>query len=526
MKLFSSKPIPLTQKQDSPETPETKSSAGTRPRPSATAQQPTRTAQQRRPAPQHAAQRPARQTGAPAPRTAQRPPAQRGTVATAERPRRAPTEADAARFRAERREDLRSAAPPARGTPSRRGKRRRKRKSLARRLVTLMLTLAVLAGMYLTAVYSDIPFIAKWRTAYIETAMNTLNHKWLATAFIPQSVIDEVVANMEQARLEQVGVNSEWDNTSDDTETTTQHRNATLTDTTGMSQEEIDFFDLFWEVDVDSMLAYVKENPTVLRNGWSEIDINEAGLNDSGTSIYTVNDEQVLAINAHEEILIARVKGTSYRGVIAIAKDPSRLSLQAASTLGSTGQYAGTIAEAHNGILAFTGSGFADDGGTGNGGTLAGYCMCNGVSHGSHFGSGYKRLELRKDNRLYVVDSTAAVSADTTDAVEFSPAMIIDGELVVPKSGFTDLQPRACVGQSDYGEIIALLVEGRLTSSIGISVTDCAQIMLKHACAQAMNVDGGTSAMIWYDGEYIMHSSNPNLSCGRTLPNAFVYAKK
>ena len=150
-----------------------------------------------------------------------------------------------------------------------------------------------------------------------------------------------------------------------------------------------------------------------------------------------------------------------------------------------------------------TGSGFIDPGGTGNGGTLAGYAMCNGRAYGDHMGYGYKRLELH----------------------EFSPAMIIDGETVVnARSGFSDLQPRACLGQSKYGEIIALLVEGRLTTSVGISVPDCAAIMAKHDCMQAMNLDGGTSAMIWYKGKYIMRSSNPALTAGRTLPNAFVYA--
>ena len=171
-----------------------------------------------------------------------------------------------------------------------------------------------------------------------------------------------------------------------------------------------------------------------------------------------------------------------------------------------------------------TGSGFIDPGGTGNGGTLAGYAMCNGKSYGGHMGYGYKRLELHKDNRIYIRDSDSSVSPDTTDAVEFSPAMIIDGETVVnARSGFSDLQPRACLGQSKYGEIIALLVEGRLTTSVGISVPDCAAIMTKHDCMQAMNLDGGTSAMIWYKGKYIMRSSNPALTAGRTLPNAFVY---
>lgn len=409
-----------------------------------------------------------------------------------------------------------------RGRKAKKAKKPKKKKSLGRRLLILFLVLAILAGLYLTAVYSDIPFIAKWRTAYIQTAMNTLSHQWLATAFIPRSVIDKVVAEMEAAREAQIGVNSEWE------EEEVESRNPTLTDTKGMSKEEIAFYNLFWEVDVPSMQAYVKEHPDVLAAGWSRINIDKSALTDDGTSIRTIQGEQVLAIDAYNEVLIAREKGSTYRGVLVIMKDPSRLSLQAASTLGSVGQVCGKIAEDHGGVIGMTGSGFIDPGGTGNGGTLAGYAMCNGKSYGDgHMGYGYKRLELHKDNRIYIRDSDSEVSPDTTDAVEFSPAMIIDGETVVnARSGFSDLQPRACLGQSKYGEIIALLVEGRLTTSVGISVPDCAAIMAKHDCMQAMNLDGGTSAMIWYKGKYIMRSSNTALTAGRTLPNAFVYAGK
>jgi len=500
-----------------------------------TAQQ--RPAQQRpmqqRPAQQHPAQQhPAQQRPAQQRPVQQRPAQQRPAQQHPAQQRPAQRSAsqwtdDAARPRRSAPDDRRRVQQPApapagkHGRKAKKAKKPKKKKSLGHRLLILFLVLAILAGLYLTAVYSDIPFIAKWRTAYIQTAMNTLSHQWLATAFIPRSVIDKVVAEMEAAREAQIGVNSEWD------EEEIASRNPTLTDTKGMSKEEITFYNLFWEVDVPSMQAYVKEHPDALAAGWSRINIDKSALTDNGTSIRTIQGEQVLAIDAQNEILIAREKGSTYRGVLVIMKDPSRLSLQAASTLGSVGQVCGKIAEAHGGVIGMTGSGFIDPGGTGNGGTLAGYAMCNGKSYGGHMGYGYKRLELHEDNRIYIRDSDSEVSPGTTDAVEFSPAMIIDGETVVnARSGFSDLQPRACLGQSKYGEIIALLVEGRLTTSVGISVPDCAAIMAKHDCMQAMNLDGGTSAMIWYKGKYIMRSSNPALTAGRTLPNAFVYAGK
>ena len=60
------------------------------------------------------------------------------------------------------------------GRKAKKAKKPKKKKSVGRRLLILFLVLAILAGLYLTAVYSDIPFIAKWRTAYIQTAMNKI----------------------------------------------------------------------------------------------------------------------------------------------------------------------------------------------------------------------------------------------------------------------------------------------------------------------------------------------------------------
>lgn len=539
MKLFSAPPRPTGAQRPASDTAQQRP-AQQRPTQQRPAQQ--RPAQQRpaqqRPAQQRPAQqcptqqRPAQQRPAQQRPAQQRPAQQHPAQQHPAQQRPAQRSAsqwtdDAARPRRSAPDDRRRVQQPApapagkHGRKAKKAKKPKKKKSLGHRLLILFLVLAILAGLYLTAVYSDIPFIAKWRTAYIQTAMNTLSHQWLATAFIPRSVIDKVVAEMEAAREAQIGVNSEWD------EEEIESRNPTLTDTKGMSKEEITFYNLFWEVDVPSMQAYVKEHPDALAAGWSRINIDKSALTGDGTSIRTIQGEQVLAIDAQNEILIAREKGSTYRGVLVIMKDPSRLSLQAASTLGSVGQVCGKIAEAHGGVIGMTGSGFIDPGGTGNGGTLAGYAMCNGKSYGGHMGYGYKRLELHEDNRIYIRDSDSEVSPGTTDAVEFSPAMIIDGETVVnARSGFSDLQPRACLGQSKYGEIIALLVEGRLTTSVGISVPDCAAIMAKHDCMQAMNLDGGTSAMIWYKGKYIMRSSNPALTAGRTLPNAFVYAGK
>lgn len=394
----------------------------------------------------------------------------------------------------------------------------RKRGRGRRALIAVSIVLAVLAALYCLFAFSDIPFIAKWRTIYIQTAMDTMNHQWLATAFLPQSVIDEAMAAREDAMEEQTQHNS-----SDDWADRPDATPAPSGGETGESLSEEGFYELFWELDRDSMEDYLSEHPEALEDGWENLYINEAGLDDDGTSIQTTMGEQVLAIDVPNQILLVRVSGTGYRGVLAVAKDSSRLSVQNSAYLGDTGQTAGQIAEANGGVLAMTGSAFIDEDGVGNGGTLNGYAMSDGVGQGDHLGWSYKRIELREDNYFYIVDASSPVDPDTTDAVEFTPAIIVDGERL-NTWGWDSLNPRAVIGQSDKGEILMLVIEGRLLDSLGVSVDECGAILERHNCMQAMNLDGGTSAILWYDGECVTRCSNTALPEGRTLPNAFVYA--
>ncbi len=384
---------------------------------------------------------------------------------------------------------------------------------------------------YFMCVYSQNPFITKWRTIYIETAMDTLNHKWLATSIIPSDIIQDVLDQRAEALAQQMNAASNW--TKEDENDLIQDAQKFEVNVSVLDEEEAaeeaaktSFYSLYHELDRSSFEEYLEDHPEILDNGWDNIRINEAGLDDDGTDIKTVHGEQVLAIDVPNKILLVRVKGDGYIGVLAIAKDPARLAVHPSSQLGTSGETAGVIAKANNGILSMTGSGFIDPNGNGNGGILAGYAMCDGTTYGSaHMGWGYKRLELHEDNLMYIKDAGSPVGEGTTDAVEFQPALIIDGKIMVDSNcGWTGLHPRACIGQSNKYEILMLVIEGRMPMrSVGTHVIECADILKRHGCMQAMNLDGGTSAILWYDGEYVTKCSNQNLPAGRPLPTAFVY---
>ena len=125
----------------------------------------------------------------------------------------------------------------------------------------------------------------------------------------PESIIDEVMDKVRAERAAQVGIESKWNENKEE-----------------KSKETI--YDMFDELDEASFEAYLKENTAVNRRNWRDIRINEASLDDEGTSIMTKQGDQVLAVDAKNELLLVRVKGTGYQGVLAILKDPSALRLQ------------------------------------------------------------------------------------------------------------------------------------------------------------------------------------------------------
>ena len=65
---------------------------------------------------------------------------------------------------------------------------RKKKQKVKKPLKTLAIWLTVilcLEGLYFFCVYTNNAFGKKWRTIYINTAMDTMTDQWLATYFIP-----------------------------------------------------------------------------------------------------------------------------------------------------------------------------------------------------------------------------------------------------------------------------------------------------------------------------------------------------
>ena len=367
-------------------------------------------------------------------------------------------------------------------------------------LAALLALLLLVECTYCVAVFTDwCPPLTSLRNMYIETALSTLHHRWLATALIPGDIVQEVWEGLEDSRNAQLGQNSAgWE-----TEETTGKRG---------------FYELFPELEESAVRAWAPISGEELE----KLYVNHSGLDEVGLDLYTRQGDQVLAIDAKNGILAVRIREELFRGGLILAKYPDRLSCAAAENWGIEGRTAGQIAAAHGALVAMTASGFRDSEKEGTAQT--GAAMCGGVPYGEHLKPGYKRIELRSDNRLYVVDAPDGFHPDCTDASEWSPALIVDGQTVVTKEDhYNARNPRCCLGQTADGTVLMLCIEGRYLDSLGATAPECAEVLARYGAYQAMNLDGGTSAILWYDGRYITRCSDPDRPEGRPLPNCWIY---
>lgn len=111
-------------------------------------------------------------------------------------------------------------------------------------------------------------------------------------------------------------------------------------------------------------------------------------------------------------------------------------------------------------------------------------------------------------------------------AIQFLPGLIINGERVVDGTYGMGIQPRTAIGQAENGDFMMLIIDGRQVGySLGCTVADCADILEQYKAYQAANLDGGSSAVMWYRGRLITQPSSVSGE-GRYLPNALIVRKE
>lgn len=362
-----------------------------------------------------------------------------------------------------KKEKKQPAPPPVAEDEQKTEKPKLKKSVIAFFVFSLVLLLSVVS--YVTVVYGNIPFVVKWRNIWIETAMTTDQHKWLATAFFPDRLVDEVMAA--QVDIKDIGVTDIYGNQSADI----------------LGQE------------------YLVEG-----------EKDKFG-------------NEVFANNVEEGVVILKVESTNFVGKLVLVDDPSRVFLGATDYKGSRGEFICDYLEKENAVVGVNASGFIDTGGTSLGGLISGQCVSQGEYWGT-YKSKYTLLGFDTDNRLVVGGMDNWEDYNIRDGIQFRPTLILNGQKVVSDSAGWGLQPRTVVGQSANGVVMLLVIDGRQFGySLGATMEDCADILLQYGAVTAGACDGGSSSVIAYNGE-IINEPSTDMPTGRYLPNAWLVKSK
>jgi exopolysaccharide biosynthesis protein len=413
-------------------------------------------------------------------------------------------------------------AKHARGTPkhAEAGNPMRAR-GLLRAAAALLIAAALCYGFVLCCPAQPLRY---WRDIYIETAMTTAHHKWLATAFIPRPIITEVMAKQSDT-VEGVGGLNRGQDAAGHSQAASAAPAAPGAAGAEAAESAAPRAAGSGAESPQSAAQAASATPQPAQSpAPAEADIlGQAALTVGGL---TPEGDTVLVNDRAQGILIAEIRGDAYVAHLALIDDPARVSLAATNDKGTRGMLIGDYLTENHAVLGINASGFADEGGHGTGGEIAGLCYARGEAWGTYKDT-YVSFGFTQDNRFLVGKMEDWDAYSIRDGAQFKPALIMDGEIVTAGSNGWGLQPRTCIGQREDGVVAFLVVDGRQPGySIGATVGDCAEILTRYGVVNAACCDGGSSSVMAYDGKLVGVPSTSMKTTGRWLPDAFVVASR
>lgn len=222
--------------------------------------------------------------------------------------------------------------------------------------------------------------------------------------------------------------------------------------------------------------------------------------------------------NAKDGMIFKTLKGSTYTAYMLLVKDPSRVFVGTSSDNFSESQKGKTIFDAsaaYGAVAAINGGEFPDSGGIGTGEHPIGLTFADGKCV---WNDGTKRTFIGFDvnNRLIVSEGMTKAEAEALnirDAVSFQTGNVLissDGESVTfyYAEGNNGTAQRTAIGQRADGTVIMLVTDGRSASSLGATHNDVIDIMVEHGAVSAAMLDGGSSAMMYYENYFEKYDYN------------------
>lgn len=301
---------------------------------------------------------------------------------------------------------------------------------------------------------------------WINTAMTTMSHQYLATMFFSDEKIEEV-------------------------------RQKHLVDDSGFATDENEI-----EISQDEKEDVKEEKDPYVEEGYTLLE---------------------------EGLYLKDVSGENWKGYLMLISDPLRVKLEDTRRQFVCGQKVMTMIENAGAVAGINGGGFTDGPNyDSNGGTPSGLVIENGIlvhptDETDIEEKVYSMVGMNSNGVLVLRHCTAkwAMENDIVSAVSFNPFIIVNGEGVIKNgTGGWGIAPRTALGQRKSGEIIFMVVDGRQVGySIGTDLLPLQETLLAEGCHNAAMMDGGSSTVMIYNKEFV---NKPSLGFERYINNCWV----
>ena len=236
-------------------------------------------------------------------------------------------------------------------------------------------------------------------------------------------------------------------------------------------------------------------------------------------------DEWGLIDEDGDGIILEQIKGDGYSGYMMVVLDPSRVIMASkVESFGVRGYTVEQMAKEYDAVAGINAGGFYDPNGKGNGSIPDTMVVYDGKIYYPEKGVRNGFAGFDDKNILHVGKFTAAQIKEKNIqyGVAFGPVLVANGEPV--KSSISGVNPRTAIGQRSDGAILLLVIDGRQVSSLGATFEDLTSIFLSYGAVNACNLDGGSSSVMYYQGEYINNSAS--LLGYRPVPTSFLVLKE
>ena len=278
--------------------------------------------------------------------------------------------------------------------------------------------------------------------------------------------------------------------------------------------------DIFFTQEEIAQIEAGRNSERVIRTDPTLVTIS-AEENTAGADEWGLIDED------GDGIIIQEVKGEGYSGYMMVVLDPSRVIMGSVTeSFGIRGYTVEEMVQHFDAVAGTNAGGFEDAGGMGNGSVPDHAVVYKGEIYfgGSGTGEGFVGLDDNYILHVGLVGSDEIKKANIQYGCSFGPVLVANGKGVDPESLTSGINPRTAIGQRSDGAILLLVIDGRQVISLGATYQDLMEIMLRYGAVNACNLDGGSSSLMYYNGEYINNCAS--VIGIRPVPTTFLVLKE